>query len=267
MSDEKKKLLLKRGNLKGQVTRLVTYFENFNKEQPTGVDLRQLEIKLEKIRPVFEQYDEIQTMIELEQGVEDSDEQFSIANNNTTAAVTSVSNISSGNVENNVKLPQIHMPTFHGNYEEWIEFRDTFVALVHDNNSLSNIQKFHYLRAALKDKASHTLSSLSASENNYQIAWDLLKERYENKRLIIQNHVASLFEIPSLQKESHGKLRQLLDTLNKNLRALESLGQPVHTWDVLIIHIVVNKLDPSSRKERQEFDVEVEHSLNPTLSI
>lgn len=40
----------------------------------------------------------------------------------------------------NVKLPQIHLPKFADDSETWLVFRDTYVILIHDNTSLSNIQ-------------------------------------------------------------------------------------------------------------------------------
>ncbi|KAJ8945850.1 hypothetical protein NQ317_011583 [Molorchus minor] len=48
----------------------------------------------------------------------------------------------------------------------------------------------------------------------------------------------------ALNKESHLALRSLLDKLNNHLRALKVLEQPIDQWDILIIHMVTNKLDP-----------------------
>lgn len=54
--------------------------------------------------------------------------------------------------------------------------------MVNCNDSLSNIEKFHYLIFALKDEVSRVLTSLEMSEDNYAIAWRLLRDRYEEKR-------------------------------------------------------------------------------------
>nr|CAI5861133.1 unnamed protein product [Callosobruchus analis] len=48
-----------------------------------------------------------------------------------------------------VKLPTIHLPTFDGNLQNWLEFRDIYESLIHKNESISNIQKFHYMRASI----------------------------------------------------------------------------------------------------------------------
>ena len=42
------------------------------------------------------------------------------------------------------KLPKISMPKFSGEYMEWIPFRDIYSSLVHNNDSLTKVQKFYY---------------------------------------------------------------------------------------------------------------------------
>ncbi|KAH9629198.1 hypothetical protein HF086_009588 [Spodoptera exigua] len=46
-----------------------------------------------------------------------------------------------------------------------------------------------------------------------------------------------------IQKESSAALRQLIDTVSKNLRALDSLDEKTQFWDTLIIYLVASKLD------------------------
>lgn len=44
----------------------------------------------------------------------------------------------------------------------------------------------------------------------------------------------------------------MIDQLNKNLRALESLGEPVQHWDTLLIYIVTRKLSQQTYREWEE---------------
>lgn len=53
-------------------------------------------------------------------------------------------------VSNAVKLPPLDLPCFEGSYDNWTSFFDTFIALIHSNNTLSNVQKFYYLQSSLK---------------------------------------------------------------------------------------------------------------------
>ncbi|XP_045540301.1 uncharacterized protein LOC123722487 [Papilio machaon] len=88
---------------------------------------------------------------------------------------------------------------------------------------------------------------------NYLIAWNLLCDRFDNKRLLIQNHVAAIFNIETITKESNYILKRTIDTINKNVRALESLGEPVSYWDTLLIYIISHKLDSKTYREWEEY--------------
>lgn len=81
----------------------------------------------------------------------------------------------------------------------------------------------HYLRSSLKGEAIQVIQALETSNQNYEVAWGLLEERYDNPRLITQNHVKAIFEMPAISKESHTQLRSLVDVTLKHLRALKAL--------------------------------------------
>ncbi|XP_061710281.1 uncharacterized protein LOC133520037 [Cydia pomonella] len=143
----------------------------------------------------------------------------------------------------NIKLPTTHLPTFSGRYQDWLEYHDTYKSLIHDNQSIPIIHKFHYLRSSLKDGASLVIKSLEFSSDNYKVAWDLLCERYTNDRILVNNHLNALFNINPVLQESSRALRNTIDLVNKNLRALKTLNLPTEHWDILIIHMVTSKLD------------------------
>lgn len=82
------------------------------------------------------------------------------------------------------------------------------------------MKKFYYLHSSLKGEAIQILKNVELSNDNYPIAWNLLSERFENKRLIEHNHFKSL--------------RKVLDNVQKDLRALKSLGEAVETCDTFI---------------------------------
>lgn len=44
-----------------------------------------------------------------------------------------------------VTLPTIELPKFDGNVIEWYYFRDMIQSLVHKNQSILDIERFHYL--------------------------------------------------------------------------------------------------------------------------
>ena len=150
-----------------------------------------------------------------------------------------------------LKLPKLQLPSFTGFYTNWMSFADLFEASVDSNNQLSNSEKLNYLKACVKGEAGKLISSVTITGYNYEIAWELLHERYENKRSIVQAHLQAIWSQCSLKSESSTGLRKLLETTNENLRALTELGQPVEHCDAILVHSLSEKMDPESRKQWQ----------------
>jgi hypothetical protein len=84
-----------------------------------------------------------------------------------------------------VRLPQLSIPQFSGNPQHWVTFKDTFLSLVGDSTTIPNIQKFHYLLSAINGDAKRVIQHIPVSEQGFRIAWEILVERYENEKLII----------------------------------------------------------------------------------
>lgn len=51
---------------------------------------------------------------------------------------------------NNLHLPKIPLPEFSGNLLHWPTFKDKFLTLIHQNFSLSAIEKLHYLAGCVQ---------------------------------------------------------------------------------------------------------------------
>jgi len=85
------------------------------------------------------------------------------------------------------------LPTFEGDTCSWLHFRDTFEALIFNNTTLYNIQKFHYLRDSLKNEAKDLISNLKITNEKFLVAWQLVKQRYNNKRLIAMMQAKHLY--------------------------------------------------------------------------
>lgn len=259
-------LLKKRGVLKGQLTRFETFLNNIQ-NQPDRVQISE---RLTRIEKLFDSFDSVQTEIEICDDSEDEKSERDLFENKLFALICRAkrllnpsidqqfspvpSNLSSHNSNHNddylnVKLPPIELPIFSGqNYSDWLPFFETFQALVHNHSKLSKIQKFYYLQSSLKQDAKDIISSLEVTEDNYEVALNLLRERYDNQRLIINNHVKNIFNLPPI-KESHHSLRKLIDSIQRDLKALITLNEPVDQWDTLLIYLISSKLDIVTRRE------------------
>lgn len=239
---EEKELVKKRGSIKGRITAFANHLTILDASSLSSSEARELQLRTGKIESLYDQYDEVQLKIEcltdntdlqLSERTEFERHYYRILADAQgildTYQKDKVGSASSNFRSNRtlVKLPTIQLPKFGGSYETWLEFHDTFSSLIDNNDQIDEINKFHYLRASLEGSAAVVIQSIEFSANNYSVAWKLLCERFDNKRVLIQNHVAALFNIEPVTKESSVILKRVIDQLNKNLRALESLGQPI----------------------------------------
>lgn len=269
---EEKELIKKRGSFKGRLTVFSNYLDGLLDTSLEGDEVSELRLRLRRMESMYEPYDEVQMRLEcivddVQSQMSERSEFESLYYKTLSRAKTMLNNYNKetqsqhsdrASIHKPVKLPTIQLPKFNGNYNNWLEFRDTYMSLVHHNDEIDDINKFHYLRASLEGSAAVVIQSIEFSMTNYTIAWNLLCDRFNNTNLLIQNHISALFNIEIICKESSVALKGLIDQLNKNLRALELLGEPVKHWDTFLIYIVARKLDQKTFREWEEFKSRLE---------
>lgn len=150
-------------------------------------------------------------------------------------------------VNQNLRLPPIEPPTFSGEWDEWVSFRDLFTALVIKNTSLSDTHRLHLLRVACIGAAADEISGIDLSEGNFQIAWDALTKRFENERLIVFRLIERMLNIPAMQRECAHELARLINGTNQCIRALGVLKRETENLDDFLVVLTVSKLDVATR--------------------
>jgi len=285
-------LITRRGQLKGQLTRIANYIRD-NEKNP---DIDQITVRLEKTTETWLDFQQVQLQIEEEGETPDESEKYrngfeqlyydNVAKCNKIIRAASpgvISNLPSDRTSNEstsneinshpnihpvqsaMKLAAIEIPKFTGVYTEWAAFYDIYTALIHENKSMCDIQKFFYLRSCLGGDAEKVIQCLQTTAENYQAAWKSLTTRYDNKRVLIQVHVKALFDLEPVKKESSVHLRALIDTLSGHLKALESLGQTPDRWGALLFHLITSKLDAGTRREWESEAATAEELKVPIL--
>ena len=78
-------------------------------------------------------------------------EKLKTSNSSTVSHDSSSSAPSTSQVK--IKLPKLELPKFRGDITQWQGFWDQFYTSIHENTSLSDIEKFNYLRTFLTDSA------------------------------------------------------------------------------------------------------------------
>lgn len=146
-------------------------------------------------------------------------------------------------------LPPINIPPFSGRCEEWESFRDRFSSLIIENKELSDFARIHFLTSSLNGRALESIRSIPITANNFQLAWNTLKSRFENKRRLIDVHVSAVCNLPSVSRESAFELSELRDKATRAITSLKNLNRSAEEMlNDILVYQVSQKLDPITRK-------------------
>ena len=107
---------------------------------------------------------------------------------------------------------------------------------------ISTVQKFYYLKTNLSGEAERLIKHLELTELNYKSAWDLLNDRYSNKRVLTATFVQQLVEHQCVASDAKA-IKGFHDLIQENLSALNNLDLNVSSWDPILLQLLVKKLD------------------------
>ena len=160
-----------------------------------------------------------------------------------TTAVTTTAMITPTPHSNKVRLPKLTIKPFDGKLTAWTPFWDSFKSAIHENRDLSQVDKFNYLRSMVTHGALEAISGLTLTGANYEEAIEILKKRFGNKQLIINQHMEQLLSLSGVSSQHDVKgLRHLFDVIESNVRSLQSLDVRAESYGSLLSSVLMNKL-------------------------
>ncbi|XP_065084349.1 uncharacterized protein LOC135706631 [Ochlerotatus camptorhynchus] len=140
------------------------------------------------------------------------------------------------------------IPTFDGSYDAWPKFKAIFQDLMANSGDTNAIKLYHLDKALIGD-ATGVLDAKLLSEGNYEQAWTILTDRYENKRVIVETHIRGLLFLKKMTSESHKELRTLLNEATHHVESLRYLQQQITgVSEHIIVYLIISALDKSTRK-------------------
>ncbi|XP_065086542.1 uncharacterized protein LOC135708380 [Ochlerotatus camptorhynchus] len=244
--EEIKPLIHQRGQVKGKVTAIANALEKCEND-PSQVSLPFLKVYAKKLEAHYAEYSVLHKEIicSIPPGkTDDQDEKLNEFDKLHTdclirleflmESLSTPTSVSFTNAATPASATQVivqqqplkaPIPTFDGRYENWPQ-------------------------KALVGAASGILDAKTLSDNNYNHAWEILTDRYENPRIIIDTHIDELLAMRKMCKESHKELRDLVDTCTRHVEGLRVMKQSVEGTTGLIINkILTSCLDASTRKQ------------------
>ncbi|XP_017471576.1 PREDICTED: uncharacterized protein LOC108362929 [Rhagoletis zephyria] len=229
--------------------------------------LRQLTAKLDLVERQYSALDTFQTQLEELDESQLNENHRGILEESYVEAKAAIlefyveriqplSHMSSTHVErqptHRINFPKLQLTKFSGKQSQWLDFYNVFTTLVHNNKDLTEVEKFQYLRSCLTDEASRLIQSLEVTNNNYNAALELIISRFNNSRLISQSHMQQICDLSNLSSSNTSSLRNFIDTINVNLRAMQSLASSEQIGEAVLLHVITSKLDSSTRTKWEE---------------
>lgn len=205
MANNLKELKNQRKILKGMITRI----QNSISEQD---GIQELEMRLNNLTDSLQKYNDVQAQIEVLQleDISKDEETWDVENDRERAQVENQFYKTAGQIKSLImknkpsssnpshktnstvinfnssssmdrseliaNLKPLPLPIFTGKHCEWFTFYDSYKSLVHDDNCISDIRKFHYLRGCLKDEAFRAIECLAVSGDNYASAIEVPRQ-------------------------------------------------------------------------------------------
>lgn len=158
------------------------------------------------------------------------------------------------------RLPKIDLFQFDGDIENFTTFHETFCSLVHNQTTISNIDKFHYLLSCTKGSALSIVKSIPITSSNYEVVWQSLLDKYKDNRTLLGIYLDKMLSFPILKSESPANLNNFIETFDHSYRAINAL-QIDNLPSYLFCHIALRALDANTRKT---FEMSIDQKAIPT---
>ena len=122
------------------------------------------------------------------------------------------------------RLPKLVLKKFNGEAYQWQSFWDSFSSSADTNDSLSDVEKFNYLRSLCEQGAASTHSWLSTNRCTLQGCCGPIKERFGNVDVVNNSHMDRLLKLSQLNNSNDvRKLLVLYDSIKAHVRGLQAL--------------------------------------------
>ncbi|XP_061399721.1 uncharacterized protein LOC133335463, partial [Musca vetustissima] len=117
-------------------------------------------------------------------------------------------------------LPPCDTEVFNGDYMSWPTFRDMFTAVYINNSRLSPVERLFHLTQKTKGEARDIVQRAPLTNQGFQLAWNGLCDRFENKRILVNGQLKVLFNLPAINSESASAIKSLQRDINSCIAAL-----------------------------------------------
>ena len=114
---------------------------------------------------------------------------------------------------------------------------------MHNNPSISEIDKFYHLRDALRDSAINIIKQIPLLSANYELPWTSLVERYDNKRILANEYFSKILKFKFNERSTPlGNHQSFIKNFYENVSALKHMNLP-DLADYIFINLALRAVD------------------------
>ena len=157
------------------------------------------------------------------------------------------------------KLGPLTLPDFHGKYSDFTSWYDIYKSQVHNDPSLSNVQKFGYLRSSLKGLALKLVDKLPVTDANYTVALEKITKTFQKNASILKDCIREFNEQPHITNPTSNNLRELAVTSDQIISVVDSLPAEFNGRDPWLLYIMSVKLDPETKRDWSKHTSQMEN--------
>ncbi|XP_065203143.1 uncharacterized protein LOC135833326 [Planococcus citri] len=145
-----------------------------------------------------------------------------------------------------LKLQDIPVPLFDGNYASFPDWWAEFSSMIDSNETFDNFQKLFLLKWCMVGKAEKLLKDIGNGGEVYQSTLADLYKEFFNRRRIISEHFANLFDLPPIKNST---IRDSVDLVRRCLRGLRVCGLEPEKMSPMVAFWVAKKLPDNLRRD------------------
>ena len=154
-------------------------------------------------------------------------------------------------------LPKIELDVFKGSFEEYIEWKERFDAIVMNDPGLEDFKKLHYLRQYTAGEAEKALQGVGNAGTDLPEAIRILEERFKNEQYLKAKYIDDLSHLP---KASVMDLQRHYDRVVYKFNKLASVVPSIAIANEAIKPLIIGSFPPPTRRE-------VEKELGDTYTL
>lgn len=144
-----------------------------------------------------------------------------------------------------VSLPSLSLPQFSGDILKYSTFSSQFLASVRSTH-ITDCQRLQYLLSSLSGEPLSLIAHLEIIDEHWKVAWDILENKYHNKRVVMELHINQLLDFNPISSGKLENLQFFYSFTIEQTKALENLG--VSTEDFIWFVLIGKKLDQGTRR-------------------